>query len=131
MGNADAGRLTAGFWGGNPLQLGAVGGKESGALTAVNQLPSHQHGVFLKDQHTHPFTAVLTVSAQNAAGSPAFNIPNTPTSGTTGQNAAGSITVGSVNGVANDNLTAAQGQATPAAFAAIGPRKLCTFYMKL
>ena len=123
MGNSAAGRLTSGYFG-VASSLGAVGGNEKTSLTSAGQLPSHQHSVYLKDPgHVHG--GAVTVGG-TGVGSPggSFVTGSTNTApATTG------ITIGSINGVANDNMTAATGSGT--AFATASPGIVITTYLKL
>ena len=129
MGNSDVG-LLAGltFTKGNQTTLGSMLGAASKTIP-LTAIPAHQHGVFLKDPgHSHNTNASNSNStASNDLTHPAATLPNagsTPTStNTTG------ITIGSVNGVANDNLTAAVGGS--AAMDMTNPLLLITIYMKL
>jgi hypothetical protein len=135
MGNSAAGRLTATYFGASGgcsgvlgTTLGAACGGETAALTSMTQVPSHQHNVYLKDPgHTH--TALQASQTRNDGTSVAslfaFATVQATSSSLTG------MTIGSVNGTANDNLTTAAGQATPSAFKAISPRILVTIYIKL
>lgn len=107
-----AGRLTnalRGFGGAGAVApaLGARSGSESNILDTVG-LPAHDHAVFLKEvAHGHTLTngaAVLNygVGGTGAVGGTGVGqVTITVNTNTTG------ITVGSVNGVANDNKTAA------------------------
>jgi len=127
MGNAASGRLSATYFGTSPIVLGAAGGQESRTLTAAQcQIGAHDHNVFLKDPgHVHPGVPTFPGGSTFALGS------GVSTSTTSTGSAFTGITIGSVNGVANDNKTASYSGPAAAAHAAIGPRKLVTFYMKL
>jgi len=121
MGNTPSGRLTAAFFGGNPIVLGAVGGGQSVALgvseippltfsgTTGNDSPDHTHGYTLGSQSgnnsdvTPGSVAGVSTSGSNTGGASARH--QHPFSG----------------------VTAGGGQA----HRTLGPRKLCTFYMKL
>lgn len=139
MGNAAAGRLTATWFGTSAIVLGAAGGLESRALTNINQVPEHDHAVFLKEvAHTHNLNSNATGSTASkvfiegagngiVGGGGAFGPQNTLNIVTALTN----ISVGSVSGVANDNKVAKAGAVTPAAFAAVSPAMLCTIYLKL
>jgi microcystin-dependent protein len=125
MGNADAGRLTPTYFGATATTLGATGGAESLTLT-TSQIPSHQHNIYLRDLgHVHG-GALNTGAAYNSPGgatSVAGNATTNTSSSTTG------ITIGSVSGVANDNLTAAIGGGS--AHRTVQPTILASTYLKL
>jgi microcystin-dependent protein len=92
--------ITAGI-----LTLGSVVGEITHSLLAAELAP-HQHAVFLKDPgHFHSNGFGLVGSALQQAGNGTGSQVNTGTS-TTG------MTIGSVNGVANDNVTASTGSGT-------------------
>ena len=135
MGNTPAGRLTASYFGASGTLLGAAGGAESRLLTPAQcALVQHQHNVYIYDPgHDH---ALLNTGAGgiysnsgNNAGTPLFNNVGDVSRRT---NSVGTgIILGSSYG-ANNSLTAAAGGGNASAsHAAIGPRKLVTFYMKL
>jgi hypothetical protein len=105
------GRLT-----GVPIIAGSA--NASGSLLGENlhtlvtsEIPSHQHSVFLKDNgHTHgvnsPFfggSSSANIAAPGGVDAPVSHV------GITIQSANANLTIGSVNGVANDNQTAATG----------------------
>ncbi|MGX1163737.1 hypothetical protein AB7M16_000003 [Bradyrhizobium sp. USDA 372] len=139
MGNTDAGRLTATYFGTNPGVLGALGGQESRVLTSAQcAMPSHQHSVYVRDRgHTH----VINNVAYRQAGSAGINFYTTGgpdgytplnTNGPNLTTNVADVVISSVSGGTPDNLTAAQGLATASvATAALGPRKLVTLYIKL
>lgn len=108
--DAAAGRLTSTYFGATAV-LGAVGGAEFTTLAAAQNGP-HQHNVYLKDPgHTHTSNAQ---QANNTFGTPntgGFGVPQSPIIAAINSNTTG-LTIGSVNGVANDNLTASQGSGT-------------------
>lgn len=81
--------------------LGTLGTDSQGA---------HAHSVFLKDnQHSHGTIPVIAGKATtDVTGNNAVNPTATGTTGTASSN----ITIGSVNGVANDNATASAGAHT-------------------
>lgn len=130
MGNADIGTLAGvTFARGNPTQLGSIAGAARITLTAA-MMPVHAHGVFLKftdPQHHHniPVYGNLGASTVTAGGSGVqVNSQNTLDAST-----GITVTVGSVNGIANDNSTASAGGG--AAFDNVSPIMLITVYMKL
>ena len=103
-----AGRAVIGAGTGSTLTAraaGAYGGTETHTLSTA-ELASHQHDVFLKDPgHFHPNSNASNNSTSTDGGgyAAAFTTSINTGSATTG------ITIGSVNGVANDNKTAAAG----------------------
>ena len=130
MGSSDAGRLTAAVFGANPLQLGAAGGAQQIARTfTVAEMPSHYHVAGIFDPgHTHGVSGGVYGSTslifnyvgggvQGGAGSPI----------TIGSSATG-VRVNSSNGL---DTTYSQGGGGAAVINTLGPRKLCTFYIKL
>lgn len=127
MGNTPANRLTAAGFGTSAIVLGAVGGTETRTI-GVTQLPAHQHNVYLHDPtHAHGSNANIQNNALGAAASAPFTV-STAAAATINAASTG-VTIGSVPGVASDNLTTNVGSG--AALPAIGPRKLVTFYLKL
>lgn len=102
LGGSAAGRLAGGFITGTAV--GNTGGVD-GVTLSTAQIPAHQHAVFLHDPgHSH--TVSLSGSpSYGAAGGGAANATVSSTYGTS--TATTGITIGSVNGVANDNQTAA------------------------
>jgi hypothetical protein len=132
MGNAAAGRLTASYFGATATVLGAVGGQESRILTAAQTpLVQHYHAMYLTDPgHIHSVPNIqaggIYSNNGNNAGTPYFIGGSINTA-----SVAAGIRAGSTPG-AGDNLTTGPNiNPTPTALAAIGPRKLCTFYLKL
>lgn len=102
-----ANRLTSSYFGADSKIFNVAGGAESQTLTSA-QMPAHQHDVFLKDPgHTHTVTNQPFYTNNvggNLAGGVGAGVANIGIStNTTG------ITIGSVNGTANDNKTAATG----------------------
>ena len=127
MGNTPAGRLSAAFFGASPIILGAVGGVESNAINS-SQMPSHFHAANMYDPtHTHGVSGGVW-------GGPAGNSLNYFQGGFQGSvlqqiviNAATTgVRINAGNGLDNTG-SAGGGQA----FRTIGPRKLCTAYLKL
>ncbi|WP_354100119.1 MULTISPECIES: hypothetical protein [unclassified Bradyrhizobium] len=126
MGNAPAGRLTASFFGATATVLGAAGGGESITQTLA-QMPSHFHSAGIYDPtHGHPSinAAVVQNTFQTGtAPNPCTYAPNQ----TIGIGAAATgVRVNSSNGL---DTTYSQGGGSP--MRTVGPRKLCTVYMKL
>lgn len=92
--------------GGNTTTPGSMIGENLHALTSSENGP-HDHSVFLKDnqhQHTVPSPSLGTAPAFSSGPFPQFN-----TGPVTSGAASANITIGSVNGVANDNKTAQSG----------------------
>ena len=123
MGNSQSANLTAGFWGGNPIQLGAVGGGESVTLTAT-QIPaissSGSNTISVGPSRNIPSTAG-GISAQPSPSTGGNSVPYAPSadwSTAASYSGTNTINVGSTN-------------TGGAAHRTIGPRKLCTFYLKL
>jgi hypothetical protein len=96
-------RLTAAFFGA-VAALGAVGGAESTTLTgAQSGVAAHQHDVFLKETaHSHGYDPRLGGAANGPGGAGGLTSSHIQT-----DTALTGITIGSVNGVANDNKVAA------------------------
>jgi microcystin-dependent protein len=105
MGGSAANRVTAGGSSIAGTTIGATGGAETVTLTTP-QIPAHQHNVYLKDPgHLHQSRITDSGGAGVQSGGGLGNQQNqaNTTTNTTG------ITIGSVNGTANDNQTAATG----------------------
>jgi microcystin-dependent protein len=127
MGNAAAGRMSTAGFGVAGTVLGAASGAELASLN-VSQLPAHQHNVYLKDPgHTHAHNAQQQTN--NASTNDAAPVAIPANAAATISPAVTGMTVGSVNGVANDNLTAASGSG--AGHTSCQPTMLLTVYMKL
>lgn len=119
MKEAAATRLTSTYFGGNSTNLGAVGGLESN-----NVILTHQHDVFIKDPgHTHPNTKFGGAGFQAGTSGGGQNNANPSDSATTG------ITIGSVNGTANDNKTANAGSAS--AHNVTQPTIICNYILRI
>jgi microcystin-dependent protein len=105
LGGSAAGRLPSGYISGSTL--GAVGGVDAVTLSSA-QIPAHQHAVYLHDP-THSHT--LTSPASNAtSSSPSGGGSISGGSSVSGTNSSATgLTIGSVPGVANDNLTTSIG----------------------
>jgi microcystin-dependent protein len=126
MGNSNVG-LLAGvtFTKGNAITLGSQAGAGQRLLATAN-LPAHQHNVYTHDPtHAHSYT--LASGVYTAAGG-GTAVAVSLAGSTTGASATG-LTVGSVPGVANDNLTTFTGGST--AFDIVSPAMLITVYLKL
>lgn len=129
MGNSAAGRLTSSYFGATATTLGAVGGAESITL-AISQIPSHQHAVYLKDPgHIHNQRGSASGGASTGTPFSNLNPASFATTATDTLSAFTGMTIGSVNGVANDNLTTANGGGLPAR--TVQPTILATYYLKL
>lgn len=101
--------------------LASIGGATTKTL-ALNEAPSHQHNVYLKDPgHNH--SVIGTVAAQSGGG-----VNGSGGSTTTGTSTTG-VTIGSVNGVANDNLTTAVGGG--AAHSIVTPTKMVNYIIRI
>jgi hypothetical protein len=123
MGNSAAGRLSATYWGGNPIVLGAVGGGESLTL-GVTQLPIITP------------TGTVTVSNTLDVLYPVRNYANTGSTVFTDLSLGSNIatSAGSLHATISGAVTATVAIAPfggGLAHRTIGPRKLCTFYLKL
>lgn len=104
MGGSAAGRITVAGGNFDGTVLDNSGGLQNHLLLS-GEMPSHQHNVYLKDPgHTHTYTATNSgFATASPPGAPVGQTTLNTGSSTTG------ITIGSVNGVANDNLTASTG----------------------
>lgn len=127
MGNSASGRLTPSYFGANATVLGAVGGTEARALAAVHITP-HSHsgttyGMNAGNPHSHnayiPGYGPRGVSLDN------FPAPVNPFGNTPVQ-----VDATDINHGHPFDTNAGNGLAG-AAFAAIGPRKLATIYLKM
>jgi hypothetical protein len=129
MGNADSGLFSGvTFTQGNATTLGSYGGGYSKAIP-VGALPSHRHNVFLHDPtHTHTLSNVWEYT-----GATGGSIAGTGTNLVLGSPATSpsptGLTIGSVSGIANDNLTALTGSG--GVFDLSNPFLLITVYIKL
>ncbi len=123
MGNAAAGRYAGvPFSSGNATTAGSLCGEATHVLSAA-ETAAHQHNVYLKDPgHSH--TGGFQYYSQGTAG----GVGGIGTNTNTGSAQTG-ITIGSVNGVANDNLTAPSGGG--GAHNNVQRTVLGTFYRKL
>ena len=134
MGNVPANRLSSAYFGASPITLGAVGGVEFNSLIEANLAP-HSHNVFLNEPlHGHTLTALNGANVLTVAGGPeGYGGGSGAHNGLAAMlqlaQSKTNVTIGSVNGVANDNRVGPTGNSIP--FRTIGPRKLCTFYLKL
>ncbi len=124
MGNSPAGRLTTTYFGTSATVLGAAGGSQVHSVS-VAEMPQHNHAMYLRDPgHIHG--GVLAISGVQANAPPG----GSTVSGTTNTaSATTGITIGSVPGVANDNLTSVNGGSVPMSIAS--PMMLATIYIKL
>jgi microcystin-dependent protein len=129
MGSSAAGRLTATYWGGSGIVLGQTGGSESNTLVAANHA-AHQHDVYVKETaHSHTVGNGTNILSNNVAGNLWPGGTGGGTVNLSTNTATASVTVGSVNGTANDNKVASQGSGTP--HANMQPTMLATIYLKL
>jgi len=123
MKEAVATRLTSGISGVDGATMGSAAGGQSQTLT-VAQIPSHQHNVYLKDPgHTHTTNASRAVGGASYGGSNFTDATAIIDSATTG------ITIGSVNGTANDNQTAASGSG--GAHNNVQPTIVCNYIIRI
>lgn len=132
MGNTAAGRLSAAFFGSSPIILGAVGGAESVVQTAA-QIGPHYHSASISDPtHGHNVPAFHNNGVGGGSTFVVYNAVAFDTSGgssvqnLTASGAATGVRVSSSNGL-DTTYSAGGGQA----MRSIGPRKLCTAYLKL
>jgi hypothetical protein len=122
MGNTAAGRLSPTYFGSVATVLGAVGGSEAKTLAAANLAPHTHSGTTGAENAAHNHGGVIVSGNGSTTGGGGFVIVgslNSGTSGTENQNHGHSITTNTGDGVSG------------AAFAAIGPRKLATIYIKI
>ena len=122
MGNSAAGRLTGSYWGGSPTTLGSVGGGEQNTLTAA-QVPAISSAGSVSVISANSYfrvqagASIIAISAGTGTSGilavPQGNVTDVETVSSSGSFSA------------NSNNTGGQ------AFRTIGPRKLCTFYIKL
>lgn len=122
MGNSPSGRLGP-LWP-NPTTLGSAAGAPLISLTVAN-LPQHTHsGTTDNDSpdHTHGYTDASPVGGQKPSGT-----GTTPNQGTQ----AGTTSGASVRHKHTFTTNAGDGGPVSQSFGVIGPRKLCTIYIKL
>jgi hypothetical protein len=134
MGNTSLGYWTnVAFSKGNATTLGSLGGLTNTTLTlTAGNLPTHQHNVYLKDPtHFHSITGANQYNTNFglSPGAAGF-LPQSIQAGNSGSASTG-ITIGSVNGVANDNKTDVGIGLTGTGFNVCPPIMLITVYMKL
>jgi hypothetical protein len=126
MGNTAAGRLSPTYFGSSPIVLGAVGGGENSPVAVAN-LPPHAHTGTTGNEsavHQHPGIPVPANKNTGAlvnAGASLFFWTGT---------AADQFT-GSENVFHTHDFTTGNGPGSSTPLRTIGPRKLCTFYIKL
>jgi hypothetical protein len=123
MGNTDAGRLTAGYFGANPALLGALGGSETTTLTAAH-IPASGLGCTGTTGNDTPDHSHAVPQAQAGQQKPASG-GNPPFDNNTTVQSGGASTrhVHPFTGT----VTGGGGQA----HRTVGPRKLSTIYIKL
>lgn len=122
MGNTASGRLTASYFGSAATVLGAVGGSEARSLAAGNVAPHTHSGTTGAENAAHNHNGVVVGAngtTTGGGGFPALASVNGGTSGTENQNHGHDFTSNGGNGLAGS------------AFAAIGPTKLATIYVKI
>jgi len=94
---------------GSATAAGSILGENLHTLV-TSEIAAHQHAVFLKDgQHSHGIGAGAGVINYTGASAGGGGTLAGTTASTTTANASSNITIGSVNGVANDNQTAGAG----------------------
>jgi hypothetical protein len=127
MGNTPAGRLSTTYWGSSPVVLGAVGGLESNAIS-IAQMPSHYHAANMYDPtHSHSLSGgVWGGTAGNSLNYYQGGGQGSPLQAIVVNAASTGVRINAGNGL---DLTGSQGGGQ--AFRTIGPRKLCTGYIKL
>lgn len=107
MGNSSAG-LLAGLMSPNSITLGAIGGVESVAITAL-QLPAHSHPNTLTDPgHAHSITSMNVTSVQNGTGANQGNLLVTTSASPATVN-----TNSAVTGISITNASTGNGDAHP------------------
>ena len=93
----------------------------------LSEIPSHQHNVYLHDPgHTHSYN--YPDASVHQDGTQSADVFFNPSSHTTGTSVTG-VTIGSVNGVANDNKTDAQGGG--AAHVIVQPTIVCNYIIRI
>jgi hypothetical protein len=132
MGNTPAGRLSATYWGGNPILLGSVGGGESVVQTAA-QIGAHNHTATIYDPG-HYHTSQMYSNNGVGGGSTfvvyaAYAISSSGGSASAPLNTNNAYTNVRVNSSLGLDQTNNAGGGQP--MRSIGPRKLCTGYIKL
>jgi hypothetical protein len=113
--------LTASYFGADSGVMGATGGVENFTMALAN-LSAHHHAVFLHDPtHSHGFPGgVSVIEYTGATAGGGGTVAGTATVSGTAAASTG-VTIGSVNGVANDNLTADAGSASPTPMRTVQP----------
>jgi len=125
MGNVASGRLSSAVFGSVPTVVGNSGGAESVAL-ALDQIPSHDHFVYLHDP-SHRHTYALPQFGGGSGPGLSVGTGAAPNSNTSFESTG--VTVGSVSGIANDNRTALAGGGQ--LHTNTQPTRLVTFFIKL
>lgn len=132
MGAAASPGLLTSISAGLKAVLGGLFGADTRVLD-MTMIPQHDHNVYLKDnKHTHLLSGAANQTA-GASANPSYDdlsARNTPNlSGRTSSEFA-NITIGSVNGTANDNKTATAGQASPAGVGMTQPSRTVNFIIR-
>jgi microcystin-dependent protein len=127
MGNAASGRLTAAFFGTAATVLGAVGGAESLTLDKT-QIPAHKHsGSTIAEAETHNHNIQRPTNTHTEAlvttGASSFFW--------TGDAVPPNVFTGNNNQTHTHGFTTDNGEGGGLAHRTLGPRKLCTIYIKL
>lgn len=95
---------------GNTTTPGSTFGENLHSLSAAEN-GTHDHNVYLKD-NTHFHSQMIPGGPQSLQGGGTFPTGNIGAAGANTGSASANITIGSVNGVANDNKTATSGSGT-------------------
>lgn len=111
---------------GDAQGLGSSGGNTNGArASSLLEMPTHQHAVFLKDPgHTHSTNAQTVIGGTLSAAGACCSL-----AGATINAAVTGLTIGSVPGVANDNLTTTSGNG--AAMATMQPTVATNYLIRI
>ena len=125
MGNTASNILSSAYWGGNPIALGAVGGGESFTLTVgnipTNITSSGSNFISVATEARNIPSTAGTISIQPAPTTGGNPVPYTLSNDWT-----------AITGMSGSNdIFVTSNNTSGEALRTIGPRKLCTFYLKL